>query len=132
MAKLEEERFGPTSQIFHLVTTIDWLCGRDSFPLPTPNIIKIDVEGAELLVLRGAQETLRHQHPIIQCEMLRKWAKRFKYHPNDIIAFLSRFGYQCYVLRSGKLCRFHAMTDETEERNFFFIHSERKLPCIQR
>jgi FkbM family methyltransferase len=31
--------------------------------LPPPNVIKIDTEGAEVIVLRGAQETLRRHRP---------------------------------------------------------------------
>jgi hypothetical protein len=91
----------------------------------TPNVIKCDVEGAELLVFRGAEKTLNQSHPIIQCEMLRKWAKRFDYHPNDLIAYLAEFGYQCFHLDPAdptKLVRFYTMIDSTVETNFYFLH----------
>jgi len=116
MAPLEE-RFGATVRIRTSVTTIDELSDLH----PVPNIIKCDVEGAELLVLKGGAETIAKHHPIIQCEMLRKWAKRFDYHPNDIIAFLKQFGYQCFSLRDSKLERFETMTEETTETNFYFL-----------
>jgi FkbM family methyltransferase len=44
--------------------TLDWLAER--FPLP--GVIKIDVEQAEVLVLRGAQQVLRHG-PTVICEV---------------------------------------------------------------
>ena len=121
LAPLEEERFGVNTIQRRRVSTIDLLCTNR---LPPPSLIKIDVEGAELRVLKGAAQTISSYHPIIQCEMLRKWSRRFDYHPNDIIAFLSGFGYRCYCLRAGRLDRFHLMTDETAERNFFFIHPD--------
>ena len=113
-----EERFGPTITMKKLVTTLDEQC---SAPHPCPNIIKCDVEGAELLVFKGGAHTLEKYQPIIQCEMLRKWAKRFNYHPNEIIAFLGQFGYQCFSLRDRKLERFETMTEETTETNFYFL-----------
>lgn len=36
--------------------------------LPDPTVIKIDVEGAEHLVLRGCMETLRQCRPVLVCE----------------------------------------------------------------
>jgi FkbM family methyltransferase len=118
MAPLEEDRFGPSTVIKKLVTTLDEQCCEYH---PTPNIIKIDVEGAELLVLVGAKRIIEKHLPIIQCEMLRKWTKRFNYHPNDIIAFLSQFGYKCFTLSNGNLQPFKEMTDEITETNFFFL-----------
>src|SRR5580658_2115462 len=50
MAPLEDERFGPSKTIKRLVTTLDEQCLTVH---PPPNIIKCDVEGAELLVFRG-------------------------------------------------------------------------------
>jgi hypothetical protein len=59
--------------------------------------------------------------------MLRKWAQRFNYHPNDLMAFLSSLGYECFVLREGELQPFLEMTEETVETNFFFMHPDRRL-----
>jgi hypothetical protein len=44
--------------------TLDWLAGH--FPLP--DVLKIDVEAAELLVLRGAGSVL-DAHPALICEV---------------------------------------------------------------
>lgn len=90
-----------------------------------PDFIKCDVEGAEWLVYKGASQTLRNHKPMIFSEMLRKWCKRFNYHPNDIIDFLSGLGYSCFTAKSGKLSRFGRMNDETLETNFFFLHQDK-------
>lgn len=45
--------------------SLDWLAKR----LPTPDIIKIDVEGAELAVLEGGLDLLEAKRPVIICEV---------------------------------------------------------------
>ena len=126
LAPLEEERFGKTLNVRACTRTLDSVVTSRLVDWSTPNVIKCDVEGAELLVLRGAEKTLNQSHPIIQCEMLRKWAKRFDYHPNELIAYLAQFGYQCYTLRDNKLVPFPVMTDETVETNFYFLTEAHK------
>jgi FkbM family methyltransferase len=49
-----------------------------------PRFIKIDVEGAELLVLRGAQATIRRFRPSIVFEHGVGGADRYDTHPDDI------------------------------------------------
>lgn len=85
------------------------------------NFIKCDVEGSELLVIKGGLETLKEHKPIILMEMLRKWTAKFGYTPNDTIKLLASIGYRCYRIVGGKLQVFKRMTEDTKETNFFFI-----------
>jgi FkbM family methyltransferase len=48
-----------------LAASLDWLAER----LPAPDVVKIDVEGAELEVLKGAGRLLGTQRPILLCEV---------------------------------------------------------------
>jgi FkbM family methyltransferase len=48
------------------VTTIDHFCTQRGL---SPQLIKIDVEGAEFLVLSGAREVLAQRRPIVLCEL---------------------------------------------------------------
>lgn len=96
-----------------------------------PDIIKCDVEGAELFVFKGAIHILAKQKPLILVEMLRKWTAPFGYHPNETIAFFANLGYQCYILRNQKLLPFTVMTDETIDTNFFFLHEKKHAPVLQ-
>jgi hypothetical protein len=93
--------------------------------LDTLDLVKVDVEGAELLVLKGGMKTIGEHRPILFLELLRKWSKPFGYHPNDVIALLGGLGYGCYTHDEGRLVRFASMTDESVQTNFFFANPER-------
>ncbi|CAN1492176.1 Methyltransferase FkbM [Flavobacteriaceae bacterium] len=86
------------------------------------DFIKCDVEGAELMVYKGGAVSINKYKPIVFTEMLRKWALKFGYHPNDIIEFFTKIGYACFVTSSGKLKLIEKVTDDTMETNFFFLH----------
>lgn len=84
------------------------------------DFIKCDVEGAEKLVFEGGIETIKRYQPIIFTEMLRKWSKKFDYHPNDIIRLLRNIGYTCYALGRNTYREIDTITDDTIETNFLF------------
>jgi FkbM family methyltransferase len=94
------------------------------------DFIKCDVEGTELFAFQGAVETLKLDKPIVFTEMLRKWAKKFDYHPNEIIELFTAIGYRCFVAHEDRLKEFFVMDEETVETNFFFLHSEKHQPLI--
>lgn len=74
----------------------------DSYKFEDVGFIKIDVEGHELAVLRGAEGTLEAFRPslIIECE------ERHREGALDSVReFLGRFGYSCYVIVGKKLVR---------------------------
>src|SRR5262249_23837472 len=95
-----------------------------------PDFIKMDVEGAELMVIRGGRETINRAKPKIFAEMLRKHAATFHYHPNDIIDFLATEGYRCFTARAGRVEEFLRMDEETIETNFVFLHADRHATSI--
>lgn len=96
-----------------------------------PDLIKCDVEGAELFVFKGGANTLKKYKPIIFTEMLRKWSKKFNYHPDDIINLLSGFGYQCYGYVNNKIKKINNVNPELETTNFFFFHKEKHRDIIK-
>lgn len=57
-----------------------------------PNVIKIDVEGAELLVLKGGAETLRRSKPIIFLSIHSEQLE------NNCKEYLAEFGYKFILL----------------------------------
>lgn len=95
------------------------------------DFVKCDVEGSEYFVYQGGLETLTKFKPIIFTEMLRKWSAKFDYHPNDIINFLNKIGYLCFVIRGRKLKEFTLMDENTLETNFIFLHEKKHAQQIR-
>jgi len=71
--------------------------------LPRVDVMKIDVEGAEGPVLRGAHETLSRFHPIVIVELDRERERAFGDEPEEILGYLRDLGYTFYALRKRKL-----------------------------
>jgi FkbM family methyltransferase len=72
----------------HTVPTVslDWLAER----IPPPDVLKIDVEGAELGVFRGAVRLLESKRPTLIFE------SEIEEHREEINALLLRLGYKFY------------------------------------
>jgi len=95
------------------------------------DFVKCDVEGAEYFVYQGGFETFKNHKPIVFTEMLRKWAAKFDYHPNDIITFFAEIGYECFYSQNGKLKSITKITDDTTETNFFFLCPDIHIDLIK-
>ena len=80
--------------------TLDELVGPDGSL--RPSLIKIDVQGAEMLVLAGATNTLRNHGPALFVELHEEALNRFGSSVSKILNHLSSQGYSAYWLtRSG-------------------------------
>ncbi|MBL6079695.1 FkbM family methyltransferase [Belnapia sp. T18] len=90
--------------------------GVDGFPiddlkLARCDLIKIDVEGAELLVLKGSVETIVKNKPIIVCELVEGQLSRFNTSIAEVKHMLDLLGYSGCPLISG------------EDRDWVFRHT---------
>jgi FkbM family methyltransferase len=84
------------------------------------DLIKIDVEGAERLVLRGGWSLISEHRPVIFAELLRKWSAGFGYHPQQVVQELRDLGYRCFAVGSV-LREIDVIDEDTVETNFVFI-----------
>jgi FkbM family methyltransferase len=84
------------------------------------SLIKIDVEGAELDVIKGALETIRKNKPVLFIELLRKWSKVFGYHPNDVLIILQELGYNVFEVNS-ELTSLESIDEATISTNFLLL-----------
>lgn len=95
------------------------------------DFIKIDVEGAELLVIEGAIKCIDKDHPIIFAELLRKWSAKFNYHPNDVIELLKKKGYKVFIASHSGMSEISKIDTDTVDTNFFFLHAVKHLAFIE-
>jgi FkbM family methyltransferase len=78
-------------------------------------VLKIDVEGFEWEVLRGAEDLIARVKPDIVCEVLRR-------APNiaEMTAFLARHGYAWYHISEGQLLPRREITPDRDRRDWLF------------
>ena len=86
-----------------LRTLDDYCIERDLWP----TILKVDVEGSEPRVFRGAQRTLSLKHPVVIAEVNSNALLAVGSSPGELLDLLHGFGYQSYLVdpRQVGLCR---------------------------
>lgn len=69
------------------------------YPNAKIGLMKIDIEGAELLALQGAQATIEKDRPVIFYEENETACRSFGYTSSDLRKFLQRLDYRFYFMR---------------------------------
>ncbi len=64
----------------------------DSFQIANVDLIKVDCEGYEEFVLRGAEETIKRWKPVICVEQKRDMARKFDLKPLGALTYLYSLG----------------------------------------
>jgi FkbM family methyltransferase len=111
-AHLVAGEVGPERLETITLTTVDAFVTSNR--LTRVDVLKIDVEGADFEVIRGAQTTLRRFRPVVLMEV--ELITRFGASVRDVEHFLDAIGYDCQLLghRSATdlLCRPRRLTAE--------------------
>jgi hypothetical protein len=74
---------------------------RRQHPHGRIRLMKCDVEGAELLVLRGAAATIDASRPLVFCELYDAYCGRFGYSAGDVFAFFASRSYRTLQFEAG-------------------------------
>jgi FkbM family methyltransferase len=108
----------PLTRIRVRSMTLDAYCAQKRV---WPDLVKIDVEGAEWLVLQGALQMLSRPAPIapaVVFECLASTYERFGASPSQVIEFLQQLGYRIHrITRQGELIPHAAPLAEESGRN---------------
>jgi len=85
-----------------IAVSLDWLTGF----LPLPDVLKIDVEGAEAEVLRGADRLFGRGRPIVLCEVAEG-------NVAEVTDFFHSRGYELFDADSCETCKVARATMNT-------------------
>ncbi len=91
------------------------------------SLIKCDIEGAELLAFRGAEQTITGHHPTVICEINPWFLDGFGFRLEDLAGFFTGKGYALYRYDDHQGRSLRPVTDlaEVDEDNYVFIHPDR-------
>ena len=90
---------GSSETLAARMTTLDRLMETEA--LPEPDVVKVDVEGSEVLFLRGAMATVERARPVIVGEFNRGYMPLFGHTFLDAAALLAPLGYRTFSFLSA-------------------------------
>lgn len=103
------------------VLTLDELCAQEH--VDRVDFVKVDVEGAELAVLRGGQAMLARCHPTLLLEIEARHLSKYRTTPAEVVSWLATRGYSMRIWRDGVWQTADQVT--TAGRNYLFVHPDR-------
>jgi FkbM family methyltransferase len=99
------------------VTTLDEFCVKQQ--LNRLDLLKVDVEGSEVALLRGAEQTIRRFRPILMIEVNPAALQRFGYVSSDLIQAIGKHGYRMHHATRFGLKLLERLPVYGEEPNVF-------------
>lgn len=69
------------------------------------DFIKIDIEGAELLVFQGGIKSISDFRPIILCEINEKFMKKANLKVDDIFEFFFKLNYESFIFTNNQFTK---------------------------
>jgi FkbM family methyltransferase len=111
------------------VVTIDGFCAERG--IGRVDFIRMDIEGAELMALRGARAVLDRDKPSVLLEIHPAMlAARFGGTAEQVVELFARRGYRMFALNGDRLEERSTVVPDQPWKDYFFIHPTRaaRLP----
>ena len=102
---------GASEEITVRVSTLD------GFAFDDVDLIKIDVEGHELSVLRGAIQTLQRCRPALIVEIEQRHLDRNGHAMRDVFDFIGALDYDAFFIEPGRERRVRPISEFSYERH---------------
>ena len=119
----QPENFSGKTERVRVVTIDDWF---ETSGLPGIDIIKLDIEGSELAALKGMNEVLQEQKPVLIVEINPGTLSMFNLKPSDINDHLKQLHFEGFlILENGRLTHL-SQTEINQTTNVLYIHKDKK------
>lgn len=94
------------------------------------DLIKCDVEGGELFVMKGAVNIIKKFKPMVMLEINEKWTRRLNYSSSELINFMIQLDYK-YISMSALSEKLENTNTNTNTKfhteNYLFFHMRDKI-----
>ncbi len=118
------EIFSGITEVVATVSLDEWV---SSSAIAAVDLIKIDVEGAEMNVLTGMKQLVQQYQPVIFIEIIGSLLDKFKHTPASIYQFLFSCNYSAYeIIKPGLLKQ---VTEPKEADSIIFLPRNYTIPA---
>ncbi|MDQ3932935.1 MAG: FkbM family methyltransferase [Actinomycetota bacterium] len=119
------EEFGGAAERVVMTQTLDGLVADND--IDRIDFVKVDVEGAELRVLVGAEATLVGHRPILLCEIEDRHTRKYGHGADDVFEWLRSRGYHAHVFDRRGLREVDGLLPG--ENNYLFLPGDGGRSC---
>ena len=127
---LKRDVYNGATETEDIHVTIETL---DHYDFGKVRFIKIDTEGAEFDVLKGAERTLRKSKPVIAFEFGENSYKPYGVNPAEVFEYLQGLGFDVLSILGDKLSKEGFERASVEQRYWVYVACASKdLPKVQR
>ena len=119
------ENFSGVTEIIQTIRLDDWAISNS---IPRIDLIKIDVEGAEMKVLSGMKELIEKYHPAVFIEVMNDLLMKFGAGAGDVYQYFSGFNYTGYeIIQTNQLKPVTSMAKQAY--TILFLHRDFIIPA---